>query len=52
MPSGLNADTPQALASLANLAGIKADMLLPGHGEPWTAGVDEAILQARAAGLS
>jgi glyoxylase-like metal-dependent hydrolase (beta-lactamase superfamily II) len=52
MPSGLNADTPQALASLANLTGIKADVLLPGHGEPWTAGVDEAIRQARAAGLS
>jgi len=52
MPSGLNADTPQALASLANLTGIKADMLLPGHGEPWTDGVDEAIRQARAAGPS
>ncbi|HEY6311485.1 MAG TPA: MBL fold metallo-hydrolase [Streptosporangiaceae bacterium] len=25
-PSGLNADTPQALASLANLTGIKADV--------------------------
>src|SRR5579859_2108477 len=52
MPSGLNADTPQALASLANLAGIKADVLLPGHGEPWTAGVDEAVRQARTAGPS
>lgn len=52
MPSGLNADTPQALASLANLTGIKADVLLPGHGEPWTTGVEEAIRQARAAGLS
>jgi glyoxylase-like metal-dependent hydrolase (beta-lactamase superfamily II) len=52
MPSGLNADTPQALASLANLAGIKADLLLPGHGEAWTEGVDEAIRQARAAGPS
>ena len=52
MPSGLNADTPQALASLANLDGVKADMLLPGHGEPWTTGVDEAIRQARVAGPS
>jgi glyoxylase-like metal-dependent hydrolase (beta-lactamase superfamily II) len=52
MPSGLNANTPQALASLANLAGIKADVLLPGHGEPWTGGVEEAIQQARAAGPS
>ena len=52
MPSGLNADTPQALASLANLTGIKAGVLLPGHGEPWTEGVEEAIRQARAAGPS
>ena len=52
MPSGLNADTPQALASLANLTGIKADTLLTGHGEPWTGGVEEAIHQARAAGPS
>jgi len=52
MPSGLNADTQQALASIANLAGIKADVLLPGHGEPWTEGVDEAIRRAQAAGPS
>jgi glyoxylase-like metal-dependent hydrolase (beta-lactamase superfamily II) len=52
MPSGLNADTPQALASLANVTGIKADVLLPGHGEPWTEGVQEAIRQARATGPS
>jgi glyoxylase-like metal-dependent hydrolase (beta-lactamase superfamily II) len=52
MPSGLNADTPQALASLTNLSEIKADVLLPGHGESWTGGVEEAIRQARAAGPS
>jgi glyoxylase-like metal-dependent hydrolase (beta-lactamase superfamily II) len=52
MPSGLNADTPQALASLANLTGIKAEVLLPGHGESWTGGVGEAIRQARATGPS
>ena len=52
MPSGLNADTSQAIASLANLTGIKADVLLPGHGESWTGGVGEAIRQARAAGPS
>jgi len=52
MPSGLNADTPQALASLANLTGIKADVLLPGHGEPWTEGVQEAIRHAQANGPS
>ena len=42
----------KALASLANLDGIKADMLLPGHGDPWTDGVDEAIRRARTAGPS
>ena len=52
MPSGLNADTQRALASIANLAAIKADVLLPGHGEAWTEGVKEAIRQARAAGPS
>jgi glyoxylase-like metal-dependent hydrolase (beta-lactamase superfamily II) len=52
MPSGLNADTPRALASLANLSGIQAGMLLPGHGEPWTGGVEDAIRRARAAGPS
>lgn len=52
MPSGLNASTSTAIASLANLDGIRADLLLPGHGEPWTGGVQEAIRRARAAGRS
>jgi glyoxylase-like metal-dependent hydrolase (beta-lactamase superfamily II) len=52
MPSGLNEDTDQALASLDALSGIDADLLLPGHGDPWTEGVDEAILRAKAAGRS
>jgi glyoxylase-like metal-dependent hydrolase (beta-lactamase superfamily II) len=52
MPSGLNADTPRALASLANLDGITAGLLLPGHGNPWTGGVPDAIRRARAAGQS
>ncbi|HEU4396313.1 MAG TPA: MBL fold metallo-hydrolase [Actinomycetota bacterium] len=52
MPSGLNRDTPQALRSLAALDGIPADVLLPGHGEPWTDGVPEAVRLARAAGPS
>ena len=52
MPSGLNADTPRALASLAHLDGIKADVLLPGHGQSWTGGVQEAIRRARSAGAS
>jgi glyoxylase-like metal-dependent hydrolase (beta-lactamase superfamily II) len=52
MPSGLNSDTPQALRSLTALDGIPADVLLPGHGEPWTEGAAEALRLARAAGPS
>jgi glyoxylase-like metal-dependent hydrolase (beta-lactamase superfamily II) len=52
MPSGLNSDTPQALRSLANLEGVGADVLLPGHGEPWTGELAEALRLARAAGRS
>jgi len=52
MPSGLNADTDQALASLDALRGIDADLLLPGHGDPWTQGVAEAVRKARSAGPS
>ena len=52
MPSGLNRDTPQALRSLDVLDGIRADVLLPGHGEPWTQGAAEAARLARLAGPS
>ena len=52
MPSGFNRDTPQALRSLDLLGGVPADVLLPGHGEPWTEGAAEAARLARAAGPS
>ena len=52
MPSGLNEDTPQALASLDTLLGIDADLLLPGHGDPWRQGTAEAVRRAKAAGPS
>jgi glyoxylase-like metal-dependent hydrolase (beta-lactamase superfamily II) len=52
MPSGLNTDSAQALRSLDNLAGITADVLLAGHGDPWSEGLPEAIKHARAAGTS
>ncbi len=52
MPSGLNADTSQAFASLDALAGIDADLLLPGHGDPWRGRIADAVAQARAAGRS
>jgi glyoxylase-like metal-dependent hydrolase (beta-lactamase superfamily II) len=49
-PSGLNRDTPQALRSLNIIEPLPADVLLPGHGEPWTRGAAEAARLARAAG--
>jgi glyoxylase-like metal-dependent hydrolase (beta-lactamase superfamily II) len=52
MPSGLNTDSAEALRSLDNLAGITADVLLAGHGEPWTGGMADAISRAKAAGTS
>lgn len=52
MPSGFNADTAAALDSLAVLEPVHADAILPGHGEPWTGGVSEALLLARNAGPS
>jgi len=52
MPGVLNRDSKQALESLSALEGITASMLLPGHGEPWTGGVAEAVRLARLAGPS
>ena len=52
MPAALNQDSAQALASLDNLRGITAAVILPGHGDPWTLGVPEALHRAKAAGRS
>jgi glyoxylase-like metal-dependent hydrolase (beta-lactamase superfamily II) len=52
MPAGLNHDTPQALRSLDALRGMTAGTLLPGHGDPWTRGVPDALQNAKAAGPS
>jgi glyoxylase-like metal-dependent hydrolase (beta-lactamase superfamily II) len=41
------ADPGGAVSSLASLEGIEADVVLPGHGDPWTAGVDEAVRLVR-----
>ena len=51
-PDGLNQDSEQALRSLDRLASVPADVLLPGHGDPWTDGVAEAVRLARVAGRS
>ncbi len=52
MPAAMNADSKQALESLRELEGLSVGLLLPGHGEPWTDGVAEAIRRARRAGTS
>jgi glyoxylase-like metal-dependent hydrolase (beta-lactamase superfamily II) len=44
-------DYVQARESLARLEGVSARMVLPGHGDAFTGGVDEAIRQAREAPL-
>ena len=36
-------DVPRARASLAKLRSIEARFALPGHGEPWTGGIAEAL---------
>jgi len=46
------ADLAQAFASLDVLAEHSAGVLLPGHGAPWRAGVDAAVVAARRAGPS
>lgn len=43
------ADRAQALASLARLEGFDAGLVLPGHGDPFTGGIGEAVRLARQA---
>jgi glyoxylase-like metal-dependent hydrolase (beta-lactamase superfamily II) len=52
MPSALNVGTEQCFSALSAIEALSADVLLPGHGDPWREGVRAAIEQARAAGRS
>lgn len=45
------ADAERALSSLEPLAETGADILLPGHGEPYHGGVEKAVAEARRNGL-
>ena len=47
MPAVFNASHEQALASLDRLEPLQADLVLVGHGEPWTGGIAAAVQQAR-----
>jgi glyoxylase-like metal-dependent hydrolase (beta-lactamase superfamily II) len=41
------ADADEAVASLPRLEAASADLVLPGHGDPWTGGIQEAIRLVR-----
>jgi glyoxylase-like metal-dependent hydrolase (beta-lactamase superfamily II) len=45
------ADAEEALRSLDRLRDVEARWVLPGHGQPWTGGVDEAIRLTREVGM-
>lgn len=42
-PAPFTDDPAGAIASLQRLAGLHATWVLPGHGTPWSGGVDEAV---------
>jgi len=42
-------DAPKAVTSLDALDGLSARWVLPGHGDPWTGGLAEALQLIRAA---
>jgi glyoxylase-like metal-dependent hydrolase (beta-lactamase superfamily II) len=46
------ADSERNMRSLDALAATGATTVLTGHGEPWTGGVEEAVVRARAAGTA
>jgi glyoxylase-like metal-dependent hydrolase (beta-lactamase superfamily II) len=52
MSGGFNVSSTQALDSLSRLEPLEAGVLLPGHGDPWTGAVGEAVALAREAGPS
>ena len=47
MIAPFSADRVTALASLARLDAVDAGWLLPGHGQPWTGGVQAAVKKVR-----
>ncbi len=52
MPRALNQNSRQALESLTRLLDLDANLLLPGHGEPWNQEIAHAVADARTAGES
>jgi glyoxylase-like metal-dependent hydrolase (beta-lactamase superfamily II) len=52
MPGAFSVSSSQAMDSLGRIEGLEADVLLPGHGEPWTDGMAAAVARVREAGPS
>lgn len=52
MPAAFNESSQQALASLERVSRLSADVVLPGHGDPFAAGSEAAVSHAREAGRS
>jgi glyoxylase-like metal-dependent hydrolase (beta-lactamase superfamily II) len=50
MPRAFNISSQESLASLDRFEGLNADVVLPGHGEPWREGVATMVQRAREAG--
>jgi glyoxylase-like metal-dependent hydrolase (beta-lactamase superfamily II) len=48
-PAPFTDDREQALSSLGRLEALSAGWVLPGHGPPWSGGVEAAVRQVRAA---
>jgi len=47
-PAPFTLDRAQAMTSLSKLDGFQARWVLPGHGEPWADGLEEALRRIRA----
>ncbi len=50
MPGSFNKNSPLALESLNELKGTAAEVILPGHGEPWHGSPDAAVVLAQQTG--
>jgi len=50
MPHAFNESNAVAMSSLDAIEPVDADVLLPGHGEPWLDGVSSAVAEARSRG--
>ena len=49
-PRAFNASSAQALESLGAIEGVQAELVLFGHGDPWTEGAAAAVASARSIG--